>query len=76
MGALLPETGFDKVDGPSGTSYRVPLPSLLNLAVVLFFRGRQGGDRVWPLASVGTGHPSSQDTPVLGDRETLVISSG
>lgn len=51
MGALLPETGFDKVDGLSGTSYWVPLPSLLNLAVVLFFRGRQGGDKesgLWP----------------------------
>lgn len=27
VGTSLPETGFDKVDRPSGTSYRVPLLS-------------------------------------------------
>lgn len=51
VGTSLPETGFDKVDRPSGTSYRVPLLSLLNLVVVLFFHGQQSGDKVsglWP----------------------------
>lgn len=76
MGALLLKL-FDKVYGLSGTSYWVLLLSLLNLVVVLFFRGPAGwGQRVWPLASVGTGPRTTQDTPVLGDKETLVVSSG
>lgn len=64
VGALLPETGFDKVDGPSGMSYRVPLLSLLNLAVVLFFSGLQSGTKSlasglgWHRLSCLLGHPS------------------
>lgn len=34
------------------------------------------GKSVWLLASIGRGHPTSQDTPVLGDKESMVISSG
>lgn len=53
VGTLLPGLSFDKVDGPSGTSYQVFLFLLLNPAVVLLFHGKQSEAKVSGLCPWG-----------------------